>query len=68
MGADEPLLTPQEAGDRYRVSAKTILRLIAAGTVPAVKIGRQWRIRRVDLDAALASPPASPTPKKKARR
>jgi excisionase family DNA binding protein len=33
-----------------RVTPRTIYRLIQTGDLPAVRIGRQWRFRRSDLD------------------
>jgi len=36
-----------------RVTSRTIYRLIKAGDLPAVRVGRQWRFRQSDLDAWL---------------
>lgn len=36
------------------VSARTVLRLCARGEIPAARVGRQWRIRRVDWERYLA--------------
>jgi excisionase family DNA binding protein len=33
-----------------KVNPRTIYRLIRSGELPAVRIGRQWRFRRSDLD------------------
>lgn len=54
------LLTAQEAADRYRVSAKTIIRLINRGVIPAIKVGKQWRIRQAELDEAFSARPRPP--------
>ena len=43
-----------EAADFLRVSLSTMLKLLRAGEVKAVKVGRQWRITRAALDAFLA--------------
>jgi excisionase family DNA binding protein len=32
----------------------TVLRLINRGQLPAVKIGRVWRVRQADVEALLA--------------
>ena len=40
----------EEAGDRLRVSAKTVCRLVESGALPAVSIGRSRRIRVRDLE------------------
>jgi excisionase family DNA binding protein len=50
MGSNGALLTTGEVLDYLRVTPRTIYRLIRAGELPAVRIGRQWRFRRVDLD------------------
>jgi excisionase family DNA binding protein len=44
------LLTTDEVLGYLKVTSRTIYRLIRIGELPAVRIGRQWRIRRVDLD------------------
>jgi excisionase family DNA binding protein len=43
-------LTTEEVLDCLRVTPRTIYRLIRSGELPAVRIGRQWRFRRTDLD------------------
>jgi excisionase family DNA binding protein len=34
---------------------RTVYRLIKAGKIPAVRVGRQWRFRKRDIDAWLDS-------------
>jgi excisionase family DNA binding protein len=46
-------LTTDEVLDYLKVTSRTIYRLIKAGDLPAVRIGRQWRFRQSDLDAWL---------------
>jgi excisionase family DNA binding protein len=36
-----------------QVNLRTVYRLIDAGKLPAVRVGRQWRFRRKDIDAWL---------------
>ena len=48
------LLTTQEAAEFLRVSRATILRWCKAGQLPAVRIGRQWRIDMDQLERVLA--------------
>jgi excisionase family DNA binding protein len=36
--------------DCLKVNPRTIYRLIKTGELPAIRIGRQWRFRRADLD------------------
>jgi excisionase family DNA binding protein len=44
------LLTIDEVLGYLNVTSRTIYRLIRIGELPAVRIGRRWRIRRTDLD------------------
>jgi excisionase family DNA binding protein len=53
----ENLVTVREAASFLRISARTVYRLIEAGEIGAVRIGKQWRIPMSDLpgkDARLA--------------
>lgn len=47
--------TPQEVADLLKLHYNTIRRMIKSGELPAEKIGRQWRIRKADLEQ-LAEP------------
>jgi excisionase family DNA binding protein len=51
---DDTFLTTEEVLEYLHVNLRTVYRLIKAGTIPAVRVGRQWRFRRSDLDAWLA--------------
>lgn len=51
---EHPLLTKREAAEALRRSPRTIERLIASGTLTAVKVEGSTLIRRVDLDAYIA--------------
>jgi excisionase family DNA binding protein len=46
----EAFLTTEEVLSCLKVNSRTIYRLIKSGELPAVRIGRQWRFRRSDLD------------------
>ena len=48
-------LTTEEVLDYLKVNLRTIYRLIKAGKIPAVRVGRQWRFRKTDIDAWLQS-------------
>ena len=48
-------LTTGEVLAYLKVKSRTIYRLIRTGELPAVRVGRQWRFRRSDLDAWLDS-------------
>lgn len=45
----ERLLTLQEVAERWQVSTKTIQRLIAAGRLHPVRIGRKIRLHPSDI-------------------
>jgi excisionase family DNA binding protein len=75
---DEVFLTTEEVLAYLQVNLRTIYRLIKAGKIPAVRVGRQWRFRKRDIDAWLdsqrsrstdaAAMPPSPPPAADARR
>jgi excisionase family DNA binding protein len=48
--APQAILTTEEVLGYLRVTPGTIYRLIRTGELPALRIGRQWRFRRSDLD------------------
>jgi excisionase family DNA binding protein len=50
----ESCLTTDEVLAYLKVTPRTIYRLIRNGELPAMRVGRQWRFRRADLDAWLA--------------
>jgi excisionase family DNA binding protein len=50
---DEAFLTTAEVLGYLQVNLRTVYRLIKAGRIPAVRVGRQWRFRKSDLDAWL---------------
>jgi excisionase family DNA binding protein len=45
-----PLLTVPEVAAEFQVTAQTIRNWIDQGILPAVRVGRGYRIRRVDVD------------------
>ena len=63
---DETFLTTEEVLEYLQVNLRTVYRLIKAGKIPAVRVGRQWRFRKSDIDAWLDSqqtrPVRVPTP------
>jgi excisionase family DNA binding protein len=52
---DEGFLTTDEVLEYLQVNLRTVYRLIKAGKIPAVRVGRQWRFRKRDIDAWLES-------------
>ena len=72
---DEVFLTTEEVLEYLQVNLRTVYRLIKAGKIPAVRVGRQWRFRKRDIDAWLdsqrprADRPATPSaPTRSARQ
>lgn len=62
---EETFLTTEEVLAYLQVNLRTVYRLIKAGKIPAVRVGRQWRFRKSDIDAWLdrqQSRAASPVP------
>ncbi|MEE2636258.1 MAG: helix-turn-helix domain-containing protein [Acidobacteriota bacterium] len=66
----ETFLTTDEVLEYLQVNLRTVYRLIKAGKIPAVRVGRQWRFRESDIDAWLerershgAPPVASTVPR-----
>jgi len=53
--AEDAFLTTEEVLDYLQVNLRTVYRLIKAGRIPAVRVGRQWRFRKADIDAWLDS-------------
>ncbi len=57
---DETFLTTEEVLEYLQVNLRTVYRLIKAGKIPAVRVGRQWRFRKSDIDAWLDSQHSRP--------
>jgi excisionase family DNA binding protein len=76
-GGEEGFLTTEEVLEYLQVNLRTVYRLIKAGKIPAVRVGRQWRFRKRDIDTWLESQrprqtrggpgPARPAPTANAR-
>lgn len=49
----EPLLTVGEVAAVMRVSNMTVYRLIKSGQLGAIRVGKNYRIRRSDVDRYL---------------
>jgi excisionase family DNA binding protein len=52
--SESSFVTVAEVARQLRVSNMTVYRLIQAGHLPAVRVGRSYRIRDVDVDRYLA--------------
>jgi excisionase family DNA binding protein len=66
MTNDDQLLTTDQVIEYLHLNLKTVYRLINSGKLPAVRVGRQWRFKKRDLDAWLnaASPATAVAPGK----
>ena len=53
--SENEFLTPPEVMNLLYIGRNTFYRLVKAGEIPAVKIGKQWRVRLDDLRACYAS-------------
>ncbi|MGD0980884.1 MAG: helix-turn-helix domain-containing protein [Solirubrobacteraceae bacterium] len=49
----ERLLTVPQVAEELQVTSQTIRNWIDAGTLPAVRVGRAFRLRRADVDTLL---------------
>jgi excisionase family DNA binding protein len=52
---EDAFLTTDEVLRYLQINLRTVYRLIKAGKLPAVRVGRQWRFRRRDVDNWLDS-------------
>jgi excisionase family DNA binding protein len=51
--AHEAFLTTEEVLEYLQVNLRTVYRLIKSKSIPAVRVGRQWRFKKQDIDAWL---------------
>lgn len=52
---NDPLLTVREVATIMRVSNMTVYRLIRDGSLPATRVGKNFRIRNADVGSYLDS-------------
>jgi excisionase family DNA binding protein len=55
VAGEHRLLTVREVADTMRVSNMTVYRLIRAGELPAIRVGKHFRIRESELGDYLES-------------
>lgn len=64
------LLTTTQVQDLFQVDRTTIYRMVESGRLPAIRVGKQWRFSRTEIERWLSmaaqasrpgSPPAQPT-------
>ncbi len=51
---EDRLLTVAEVADTMRVSNMTVYRLIRSGELPAIRVGKNYRLRRTEVQQFLA--------------
>jgi excisionase family DNA binding protein len=49
----EPLLTVKQLAAFLNVNERTVLKLLAEGALPGVKVGNQWRFRKATIETWL---------------
>ena len=62
LPANEGFMTTEEVLEYLQVNLRTVYRLIKARNIPAIRVGRQWRFRRRDIEAWLESQRATHQP------
>jgi excisionase family DNA binding protein len=50
---NKEIMTVPEVAEYTRMSALSVRRLLKRKILPGVKLGRHWRLRRVDVDRLL---------------
>jgi excisionase family DNA binding protein len=53
LPAHDAFLTTEEVLEYLQVNLRTVYRLIKTKSIPAVRVGRQWRFKKQDIDAWL---------------
>lgn len=54
--AEREILTVEQAAEYLQIHKVTVYKYIRAGLLPAVKLGKVYRIYRKDVEALLATP------------
>lgn len=49
MGEEPEYLTPEQVAAKLQLNTRVVRRLMAAGKLPGIKIGRIWRVSAVAL-------------------
>lgn len=59
----DPLLTVKQLASYLSVNERTVLKLVAEGSLPGVKVGNQWRFRKAMIDTWLDDQMIGVTPR-----
>jgi excisionase family DNA binding protein len=46
----DEILNIREVSEYLKIPASTVYKLVQEGKVPAAKIGKHWRFKKIDLD------------------
>lgn len=57
---NEKWLTPEDVAGELRVNRMTVYRMLEAGTIPAYRFGRLYRVKPEDLDAYIRDSRVNP--------
>jgi excisionase family DNA binding protein len=49
-GFEKEVLTVSQVAEYLQLSEMTTYKLVQEGKIPAFKIGRSWRVKRIDLE------------------
>ena len=44
------VMTVREVADYFKVNQRTVYNLANQGKLPAIKIGKQWRVRKAEIE------------------
>ena len=58
--AEPEIMTARDVASYLKLKERTVNNLAMKGKLPAVKIGRQWRFRRSQIDALFAEASSPP--------
>ena len=61
---DREILTVAQAAEYLQFDPDKVYRLVRTGELPASKIGKEWRIRRADIEALLRATKQKSQPRK----
>lgn len=60
---DDRLMTAKQLASYLNVNERTVLKLVAEGSIPGVKVGNQWRFRKAMIDTWLDDQMLGVTPR-----
>jgi len=62
INLDRQVYTAQELSDWWNVSPRTIVRLVEQGEISAVRVGRQYRFKKEDVERFMENNMSYPKP------